>query len=188
MNKKGFTQHLRIRSFQKSTSQLNLSAGFTFVEILLYLTIATLLLGTISVLMVTIYEGRIRNSVVREVHIEGERALRIMSHTIRNAQSISSPTQGNAGISLTLAVDAGVDTPTVFDVEQGRIRMTEGAQTPVYLTNSYVEITELTFRNVSYASTPGTVSILMRISYINQTGREEYNYQKVLQTSVSLRP
>lgn len=162
--------------------------GFTFVEILLYLTIATMLLGTISVLMVTIYEGRIKNSVVREVEIEGERAVRTMMYIIRNGQSISSPAQGLTGSSLTLAVDNLTNSPTIFDLDQGRVRMTEGAQTPHYLTNDTVEVTGLTFHNLSYAGTSGTVYILMNIRYINQTGRGEYDYQKIFQTSVSLRP
>lgn len=162
--------------------------GFTFVEILLYLTIATMLLGTISVLMVTIYEGRIKNSVVREVEIEGERAMRTMAHTVRNAQSISSPTQGLTGSSLTLVVDTLANSPTIFDLNQGRVRMTEGAQASLYLTNDTVEVTQLTFHNLSYAGTPGIVYIFMNIGYVNQTGRNEYNYQKVFQTSVSLRP
>jgi hypothetical protein len=75
----------------------------------------------------------------------------------------------------------------VFALSGGTITMTEGAGAAVSLTNNLVNVSGLSFSNLSRASTPGTVRIQFTITYINNSGRNEFDYSKTFDSNASLR-
>src|SRR5688572_14415952 len=92
----------------------NHQAGYTLIELLLYITILGSLLGGISMYFVSSTTARVKSQTIAEVDRQGALAMETILQTIRNADSITSPTAGNTGTSLTLAVPTGALSPTIF--------------------------------------------------------------------------
>lgn len=161
--------------------------GYTLIELLLYVTIVGTLLVAVSIFFAMTSESRIKNQSIVEVDQQGTFVMEYIASTVRNADSITAPTAGGTGASLTLAVPTGPLSPTVFDLNGTTLQVTEGASAAIALTNSKVQVTSLAFKNLSRASTPGVVQISLTLSRINPSGRNEYDYQKTFITSVSLR-
>jgi len=101
--------------------------GFTLVEVLLYLAISSIILGIISFFVFMMLETRVKNQTILEVEQQGLFVMQTISRTIRNAESINSPSVGASADSLSLSVFDALDNPTIFDVAGGSIRVKEGA-------------------------------------------------------------
>ena len=67
------------------------------------------------------------------------------------------------------------------------MRVTEGTATPVSLSNSHIEVSDVVFENMSLPSTPGIVRISFSVSYKNTAGRYEYNFSKSSYGAAALR-
>jgi hypothetical protein len=67
------------------------------------------------------------------------------------------------------------------------LQITEGAASAIPLTNSKVEVTNLTFKNLSRSGTPGIVQVSVTLARINDSNRNEYDYEKTFVTSAALR-
>lgn len=161
--------------------------GVTLIELLLYVAVASGILLSITVLLSSLLEARVKNETMAEVEQQGMQALHTILQTARNAQNITTPTSGNTAGSLTLdVVSPGVD-PTVFDLSSGVLQITEGAGAPVALTNTRVTVSGLSFSNLSYATTPGTIRATFTVTYTNTTGRQEYSFSKTFSGTASLR-
>lgn len=161
--------------------------GFTLIELLLYVGLASTMLMVSTLLLSTLLESRIKNQAIAEVEQQGLQVMQVITQAIRNAESITSPTIGGSDTTLTLdALDAGSD-PTEFDLSSGAIRITEGAGSPIVLTNSRVVATGLEFQNLSRASTPGIVRISFTLTGVNPSGRQEYQFTKTFNASATIR-
>lgn len=161
--------------------------GFTLIELLLYVGLSSVLLISISVFMASLVESRVKNQTIAEVEQQGLQAMQIITQIARNAEAITSPTIGSSGSSITLDVITGANDPTIFDTSGGVLRIKEGSGSPVELTNSRVTVSGLLFSNLSRASTPGIVRIQFTLSYVNNLGRNEFDYSKTFISSASLR-
>lgn len=161
--------------------------GFTLVELLLYLGLAAVLLLVISVFLAMLLQSRVKNQTVAEVEGQGAMVMNLITQTIRNAEGINSPAAGASAASLSLDAAGVSNDPTVFDLSSGTLRIQEGAAAPVALTSSQVTASSLSFQNLSRAGTPGTVRVQFTLSYINPSGRNQYNYSKTFYASASLR-
>jgi len=71
----------------------------------------------------------------------------------------------------------------------GALQVKEGAvsATPVPLTNNKVQVTSLSFTNLTRSGTPGAVRISFTLSRINPSNRGEYDYQKTFTTTAAIR-
>jgi len=88
--------------------------GYTLLELLLYVAIIGSLLMSITYFFGIIADARIKNQSASEVNDQGVALMDYLTQTIRNASSITSPTTGLTGASLTLAVPTGSLSPTIF--------------------------------------------------------------------------
>lgn len=167
--------------------KINTSQGFTLLELLLYVAISSILLTTISLFLSTLLQSRIKNQTISEVDGQGMVAMELMAQIIRNADTVSAPAAGATGSSLTLTTTVPAQSPTVFDLAAGALRITEGATPAIPLTNSRITVSSLSFQNLSRAGTPGTIRIQFTISAVNNSGRNEYAYQKTFTASATLR-
>lgn len=161
--------------------------AFTLVEVLLYVSISSVMLLSASLFLSTLLESRIKNQTIAEVEQQGLQVMQIIAQTARNAEAIISPAQGTSASSLTLDVITAASDPTVFDLSSGAIRITEGVGAAVALTNSRVTASALTFQNLSRASTPGTLRIQFTLTHVNPDGRNEYAFAKTFTASATLR-
>jgi len=161
--------------------------GFTLVEVLLYLAISSIILGIISFFVFMMLETRVKNQTILEVEQQGLFVMQTISRTIRNAESINSPSVGASADSLSLSVFDALDNPTIFDVAGGSIRVKEGVAVPIALTSPRVVINNLTFYNLSRPGTPGVIRIMLNLRSYNPNGKNEYEFVKIFTASASLR-
>jgi len=132
-------------------------------------------------------EGRVKQQSIAEVEGQGSQIVEYMSQIIRNAKSITSPITGGSGSTLVLEVYDGAKSPTVFDLSTGTIRITEGSNSPIALSSSLVDATNLSFSNTTLGSTSGTIKIQFDLARINNSGRNEYEYNQTFYGAATVR-
>ena len=188
--KNAFTPHhfninrgLRNRIFLGNSTPEN-GAGFTLIEFLIYVGIVATILVVMSGFFWNIIFGNIKETSYQEVQQNGRFALTKITQEIKKAIGINSPLPGFSSNTLSLAMaDAS---STIFDLVDGRLRITQGSQGPFELTSDQVRVSNLLFTNLSYPNTPGTIRIEMTIEHLNPSGRMEYQASIELKTTVSL--
>jgi prepilin-type N-terminal cleavage/methylation domain-containing protein len=161
--------------------------GFTLIEVLIYIVLVGGLLLTTSAFFSMTIESRIKNQTIAEVNQQGASAMELITQTLRNADSITAPAAGATASSLTVAVPTGSLSPTIVSLSGSALQIKEGAAAAVPLTGDDVQISSLTFKNLTRSGTFGVVQISFVVSHTNQIGRNEYEYQKTFTTSVALR-
>ena len=161
--------------------------GFTFIELILYVSISAVMLLAILAFLSSLLQSRIKNQTIAEVEQQGLQAMHMITQAVRNASAIGTPAQGASAAVLSVGTIAAGNDPTVFDLAGGVIRMKEGAGDAVPLTNSRIIGSALAFQNLSRASTPGTVRIQFTLAHRNPEGRNEYNFSRVFIGSATLR-
>lgn len=85
--------------------------------------------------------------------------------------------------SVEFSVYAQIEVPS----SSGAMQIKQGAATAVSLNNSSVQLSSLSFTNLSRSSTPGVVQVSFVISRVNASNRNEYDYQKTFTSSTALR-
>ena len=145
------------------------------------------MMGVISLFMFSILQSQAKFKTISEVDQQGIQVAQIISQAIRNSNGITSPTQGNSGSSLTLESADSAKNPTVFNSNGTNMQIKEGTSVTTPLTNSKVSVSGLSFSNLSLTDTPGVVKFQFTITYINLSGRNEYDYSKTFYGSASLR-
>lgn len=161
--------------------------GFTLVELLLYLSIAATLILVIAIFWQSLLEARVKNQAVSEVGEQGRAVEQFIAQTIRNAEGINAPSQGASAATSSINVVTAANDPTIFDSSNGALRIQEGANSPISLTNSRVTISNLSFYNLTRTGTPGVMRVIFTLNYVNPTNRNEYEYSKTFRVSAALR-
>jgi len=160
--------------------------AFTLIEFLIYMAISATILVLMTGFFWDIIFGNIKETSYQEVQQNGRFALTKITQEIKKATGINSPLAGSSSNTLSLAMaDAS---PTIFDLVNGKLRITQGSQGPFELTSDEVRVSNLLFTNLSYPNTPGTIRIEMTIEHLNPSGRMEYQASIDLKTTVSLVP
>lgn len=160
--------------------------SFTLIELLIYAGILILFL-TFSILFFwDIIFGNIKESAYREVQQNARFSMTKIGHEIKKAKSIISPSAGSTSTSLSLEMVNPDFNPTVFDLSEGKLRITQGGNPPIFLTTDRVVITNLVFTNLSYSGTPGTIRIEIEIEHKNPANRPEYEASIELKSTFSL--
>ncbi len=162
-------------------------SGFTLIELLFYVGTASGILLVSTLFLQTLLESRVKNQTIAEVEQQGLQVMQMITQSIRNADSITSPTIGDRTASLELDVATERDDPTIFDVSDGAIWITEGGESPVALTNSRVAVSSFTLQNLSRPDTPGIIRISFVLDHVNPEGRQEFGFSRVFSASAGLR-
>ncbi len=162
--------------------------GFSLIELIVYIAI----LGVVAVALMDFVgllgDARIKQQVSLEVEQQGAQAIRLMTQTIRNASSITSPTAGNSAASLTIVVPTGALSPTIFSQVGSALSVKEGAGSNVSLTNSRVTVSNLSFQNLSPSASIKVVRIIFTLDYAVTGSRKIYTYSRTFRSTATLRP
>lgn len=162
--------------------------GFTLVELILYVSICSILLLTISSFLSFLLGARVRSQAITEVNQQGFQVMSLITQTIRNGRSIQVPSIGTSSSTLSITTGNALLNPTIFNLSSTTLQIKEGSKTAVPLINSRVRLSDLTFQNVSSASsTEKIIRISYTIDYVNQGGRSEYSFTKSFSGSATLR-
>lgn len=165
-----------------------MNRGFTLVEIILYITIVSVLL----VVIVQYWNGLVGNAVRIRLEQDAQDSSRFAVETIggyiRQATGVSSPGLGATGTVLQLAMPDAADDPTIIDVDSGTLRVTEGNDGPFEIIPEKVEITNIEFSNLTAStSTPGVVQVNFIMTALQPTAGQFTQISKTIQTSFALR-
>jgi Tfp pilus assembly protein PilW len=161
--------------------------GFTLVELLLYVALTTIMAATVSTFVFLTLQARVKSQVTTEVEQQGMQVMQLVTQIVRNATGITTPPIGTSGSVATVTVLNIASSPTTFDLAAGTLRITEGANAPVALTNTRVTASGLTFTNVSRSASSRTMRVQFTLAAVNSSGRNEYDYAKTFTTTADVR-
>lgn len=151
--------------------------GFTFIELILYISLLTIILSALIPFAWNIIEGSVKSSAQQEVFGNARYVSEIIKYEIRNSIGINSI----SATSISLVNSVGANNPTVIDLSAGKIRIKKGAAAVVNLNSTDTNVTALTFTNyTSGTNTTENIQFTFTIDD-NYTGpRQEYQVPAVL--------
>ena len=161
--------------------------GTGFIELIIYMAVAIIMLAAISSFVISNKKMEGSNKAIAEVEFQGADIVSIVTQAVRNSQSINSPAAGVSGSTLSIVTDTAENNPTIFDLSDGKIRIKEGNSSAIELNSDQVEISNLNFQNLADTGAPGSIRISFDIHYLNPGNKPELNYQKTYYDSASLR-
>lgn len=163
-------------------------SGFTLLELLLYTAIASIMVTAISTTFVLSIQSRIKNQTIAEVEQQGAAAMELITYEIRNADALVTPANaGDSGASLVLTAQDS-DTITIDVDGDDALQITDsGTATTTEITSSRVNISGMTFTNLTPSGAPASVRIEYTVIYDNTQGRNEYSYTKNFIATANLR-
>ena len=174
----------------------NVGRGFTLVELLLYISVTTVLLISIVLFLQVLLETNIKNQTIAEVEGQGIQIMNILTDALYAASAVTTPATSTSSSTLELVyTDAGKN-PVIIEKVSSVLRITEGHAYPVpfegvasttALSNSRVTVSSIRFDNLSASSTPGIIGIRFTLTHTNPEGRQEFDYGKTFYDSVVLR-
>ena len=163
--------------------------GFTLIELTIYIAIVGIILVSMTGFLWNVIFGNVKETAYQEVQQNGRFAISKITQETKKATGINNPLPGNPpSSSLSLAMADPNLNPIVFDVVNGKLRITQGTRGPFELTSNQVIVSSLQFTNLSYLDTPGTIRVEMTIDHINPGNRIEYQASINLISSISLVP
>lgn len=161
--------------------------GFTLIELIIYIGIVAGILLVASNFGLEIIYGNIKSQSIREVQQNSRFAMEKIVESILSAASINSPLGGNSSNSLFLEMQDLNLNPTIFEVSEGRLIITQRGNGPYGLTNDRVRVSSLQFTNLSYENTPGTIKVQMTIEHLNPHNLNQYEASLSTENTISLR-
>lgn len=165
-----------------------MSKGFTIIELLIYSTIAGIILITFALCVWQIIEGNVKRQVLAEVEQNAAFAMEKIASAVRNASELIKPGKiGEVDSLLRLKMQDPAKNPTEFEVSGGKVTMTQGQDKNVPLTTDRVQVTDLKFTNLSTANAPAVLKIELTIEHLNPGERRECKASATLNSTVSLR-
>lgn len=169
------------------TNMKRQQAGYTLIELILYVGIVGGLLLAVTGFFGISVSSRVKNQSISEVNQQGAYAMDYITQSIRNADSITLPLAAGSGAQLTLVVPTASLSPTIFTLNSGVLQVQEGVAAAVPLTSSKVTISGLTFTNLSRTGTPGIVRVSFTVTRNSTAGTNDYDYSKTFTSSAALR-
>ncbi len=168
-------------------TNINTKKAFTLIEVLLYMSLTSVLVLMIAMLWVTASDTRDRGEAMSIVSSEATSIISKLTQTIRNASAVNTPTIGNSGSTLSLVMASAANSPTGIALSGGNITITEGSNPANTLNSNRVTISSLTFRNVTENFAVGSVRIEITVTYINTTGKPALDYSQTFYATATLR-
>jgi type II secretory pathway pseudopilin PulG len=158
-------------------------AGFSLIELLIYITIFSTMIGAVVGLAVLASGQKANSQATADINYQGEATMALITQTVHQANAITVPAAGATGASLSLTMPNASVNPSVFtsnnDGTTNRLQMSEGSPAVnSNLTNSHVTVSNLTFTNMSLPSTKGSVLISFTITYRTSSARQEFSVSK----------
>ena len=142
--------------------------GFTLIEMLLYAAIFTIVAGGMTVFAVAMLQSAEQTDYRVEVSDNTRFLVQKMQRVIQGATVINSPAVGGTSSSLSVNTASTSANPFVVYASGGILLLKMASATPVPLTNSFVTVSSLSFRNYDYGTTTkNTIRFRAKVESIN---------------------
>lgn len=164
-------------------------SGFTMIELLIYVAfmsiMATVFVNFALDIAGSAQKARVRQEVQQNARLAMDRMLQEARAT--EGLNVGGSVFGSHPGILSLATSVPATNPTVFDVSGGVLRMTQGVSSPVTLTASNLQVSNLVFENLTLAGRTQHVRITFTLRHPNPDNNEIYNASVTLYGSAVLR-
>lgn len=164
--------------------------GFTLMELLVYISVMTLITFFVSSLLLWISRSNRKAKAARETLNNTRRATEAMSHEIREATSLYTPTSvlsvsnGQLSLETTKYSPEGETTAYIdFYLCEDRLCLKKESQNPVALTSDRVEIENLEFNQVATSS----IQVLLKVNYKSLSTKPEDQFSINTTSTISIR-
>lgn len=147
----------------------------TLLETLLYISIVSIILITISSLYYVLIETRLVNSVRFSVNQNAEYIQQIFASKIKESNNSLNPVKGSDSTNLIISTDNG---NYEFFLQNEGIYIRQNTDEPLRLTSSNVRVTSLKFSNLGTAGASDSIKAQFTIRFNNLSGRDQFNYQE----------
>ena len=164
--------------------------GFTLVETLVYVVIISIIATVVVSALLWIVRSDANAKARRATADSMRSAMRIMAREIREAKGLYTPTMTiptQLSLETTINLPSG-ETSTYVDffLCGTRVCLKREFQNPIALTSEDVEVTNITFTEVTTNSIP-SIQITLQIEYKNPGNKPELEVAVNATTTVSLR-
>ena len=170
------------------------SLGFTFIELILYLGIVTIVLMAIVPFGITVIASGAKSSTQQEVYDQSRLVSEKLLQQIRGSNGINT---GSSNFDVNIASSAGqlslsqadsTANPTIIDVSGGKIRIKRGAGVATTLNSTNTTVSSLVFTN--YSSSDGkskNVGFVMTIIANYNSAGQQYQESVTVRSDGELR-
>jgi prepilin-type N-terminal cleavage/methylation domain-containing protein len=161
-------------------------SGFTLLELLIYITVLSILLVIISNTFISLSKGNGQSQARSEVDSAVRFSLELIKQDLKNASVVTTPASGGSSSTLTLT-RGGVT--IIYDVSAGALRRKEGAAAAVNVTNPNITVGTPTFtrlENTNTAFSITSVSIKVAMSFSYNSTSPDWAYSTSAQSSFDL--
>lgn len=166
--------------------------GFTLIELLLYCGLVAIFLTAVIYFAWDVILGNVKAGTHQEV----QENLRFASHRIeieiKSAGTIDTA-GSNFGVNFAANPEARLSLlgsapyyPIKFRVDQGALQVNQGGGDWTSLTSSLVEVTDLTFTDLTDVESEN-IHFTLSIRHRNPSGRSEWEKEDTFESSVQLR-
>lgn len=169
---------------------MNKQKGLTLIEVIIYVAILGMVSTTLLTMSINMMSLKSKGVAQQELASSLRYISQKINYEIRNAKAIATTTAS----SISLTVADGSRSPTVFDLNNGNIRMGAGSggecptTSPCVLNSNLINISQFAVTNLSSGDSK-TQNIKYTISgnYINNSGRAEFEASGTISDSVEVR-
>lgn len=140
-------------------SQHTTCRGFTYIEFLLYISIASLILVAAGGIAVNVMFGKMKFVLQESVMQSHYYAINKIVFDTHSAQDIIVPSLGQTATELSLSVPTAENSPTVYSVVDAALYRTQGTSPSVVITPPNVRVDAFSVQRMSGAS-PGVQVVL----------------------------
>ena len=179
---------IKTNKYGLGKERLKCSAGFTLSELLAYIAVLSIVMLTVSSLLLWIIRTSTKAKATREVLDNSRRLMEVITHEIKEANSIYTPTSlfstslGQLSLETAKYLPAGEVTTFIdFYLCDTRLCLKKEELDPVAITSEQVEIVSLEFSQVATSS----IQINLQLNY--KTERVEYQSSLNTTSTISLR-
>lgn len=163
---------------------VNNMKGFTYIETILYMAIFVLMMTTIIPFAWNVIGAGSKSAVQQEVTGNARLISLLMLRIIRNAIGINSIATGSASF----ATSNPATNPTIFDLTNGYIRMTQGTGSAVLLNSNDTSASALLFTNYSTVNlSTRHVGFIFTLNGRYGSARQEYTESITVESSAEMR-
>lgn len=152
--------------------------GFTLLEFILYFALIAIVVSSITIFALDVIRTRAKTAVVAEVEQNMRFGLQRVLRTVRQASSLnvgaSTFDSDNGVLSVTMA--SASNSPTVFDLSGGALRMKEGTGPAVPLTTSRVNVKRLRFAKDNLGGNNNAVTAMIELEFVSTNPDRVYAY------------
>lgn len=165
--------------------QFNNNRGFTFIELILYVAILTIVLSALVPFAWNAVETGVKSAVQQEVNSNARYVSERIKYEIRNATGINYLV-GSTILSLATATPA--TNPTLIYSSGGNMFIKQGTADPVSIISAKTVINSLIFTNfTSGDSKTKHIQFVINIAAAFGAARQEYQDSVVIESSAEVR-